>query len=177
MGVAKLHKPVKLIVGMISNDSNLFLKVEKTLEWKFGKIDFRTSMLDFAYTAYYSPEMGENLKRQFISFKRLVEPERLPDIKLYTNRVEQDLSAARNKPSRRINIDPGYLTEAKLVLATTKDNAHRIYLNKGIYAEITLRYTDRSFLPWEWTYKDYQTKEYVDIFNEIRKIYMQQVRL
>lgn len=176
MGVAKQHKPVKLIAGMISNDSDLILRVERILERSFGPIDFRTALLDFAYTDYYEPEMGGNLKRQFVSFRKLVNPEALPKIKLYTNRIELKYSVSRDSPSRKINIDPGYLTEAKLILATTKDHQHRIYLNRGIYAEVTLKYADRTFLPWEWTYRDYQTKEYIDIFNEIRKIYMQQVK-
>ena len=176
MGVAKQHKPVKLIIGMISNDPDLIMKVEKTLEWKFGKIDFRTALLDFAYTDFYAPEMGQNLKRQFVSFRKLVNPELLPKIKHCTNRLELGMSRERGKPSRRINIDPGYITDAKLILATTKDNAHRVYLKAGVFAEITLRYVDRSFQPWEWTYRDYQTREYVDIFNEIRKIYLHQMK-
>ncbi len=176
MGAVRKANKVKLVVGMISNDPNLLLKLEKTLEWKFGPIDFRTALLDFAYTDYYEPEMGANLKRQFVSFRKLIDPERLPDIKLYTNKVELQNSAARNRPSRKVNIDPGYLTEGKLVLATTKDQQHRIFLNKGIYAEVTLRYVEKTFLPWDWTYSDYKTKEYIDIFNEIRRIYIQQVR-
>lgn len=176
MGITKKHKTVKLIVGMISNDSKLLLKTEAILQRRFGPIDFRTSLLDFAYTDYYEPEMGGNLKRQFVSFRRLINPEDLPKIKLYTNRLESKMSISRQKPSRRVNIDPGYLTEAKLVLATTKDHQHRVYLNRGIYAEVTLRFVDKTFLAWDWTYRDYQTKEYIDIFNEIRKIYLQQIR-
>ncbi|MDP2943466.1 MAG: DUF4416 family protein [Candidatus Omnitrophota bacterium] len=176
MGLVRKANKVKLVVGMISNDPNLLLRLEKTLEWRFGPIDFRTALLDFAYTDYYEPEMGSNLKRQFVSFRRLIDPERLPDIKLYTNKVELQNSVARNRPSRKVNMDPGYLTEGKLVLATTKDQQHRMFLNKGIYAEVTLRYVEKTFLPWDWTYSDYKTKEYIDIFNEIRRIYTQQIK-
>lgn len=176
MGAPKKIRDVKLIVGMISNDTELMLKTERIFERKFGPIDFRTSLLDFAFTDYYEPEMGRNLKRQFISFRKLIASERLADIKLYANSVEFQHSADKGSPSRRINIDPGYLTEAKFVLATTKDHQHRIYLNKGIFAEVTLKYVEKTFLPCEWTYRDYQTKEYVDIFNEIRKIYVQQIK-
>lgn len=176
MGIAKQHKPVKLIVGMISSDPALLLKVEAVLQRAFGPIDFRTSLLDFAYTNYYEPEMGGNLKRQVVSFRRLINPDDLPKIKFYTNKLELKFSISKKTPSRKINIDPGYLTEAKLILATTKDHQHRIYLNRGIYAEVTLRFVDKTYLPWEWTYRDYQSKEYIDIFNEIRKIYMQRIR-
>lgn len=176
MGVVKKPNQVKLVVGMISNDPNLLLRLEKTLEWRFGPIDFRTALLDFAYTNYYEPEMGSNLKRQFVSFRKLIDPRQLADIKLYTNKVELQNSVSRNKPSRKVNIDPGYLVEGKFILATTKDHQHRIYLSKGIYAEVTLRYVDKTFLPWDWSYRDYQTKEYIDIFNEIRRIYIQQMK-
>ncbi len=72
---------------------------------------------------------------------------------------------------RLINIDPGYVDLAKLVLASTKDYAHRIYLRKGIFAEITLSYRGNSFSPNDWTYPDYRSAEYIGIFNQIRKLY------
>ena len=77
---------------------------------------------------------------------------------------------------RRINLDPGYISQSKLVLATTKNHGHRIYLGKGIYAEVTLRYRNKAFRPWEWTYPDYRTEEYVEILEEIRSIYVDQIR-
>ena len=73
-----------------------------------------------------------------------------------------------------INIDPGYLDSAKYILATTKDYIHRIYLDKGIFAEITLYFRDNAFWPGEWTYRDYKTKEYADILIKIREIYGKQ---
>ena len=82
----------------------------------------------------------------------------------------------KDTKNRRINLDPGYVSASKMVLASTKDHAHRIYLGKGIFAEITLRYYQKTFQPWEWTYPDYRTQEYIDLFNQIRKIYMQQLR-
>ena len=78
--------------------------------------------------------------------------------------------------SRIINIDPGYLDLSKLILASTKDYKHRIYLTKGIYAEVTLFYQDKTFCPWEWTYPDYKTGEYIEIFNRIRQIYAEQIK-
>ncbi|MBU3958775.1 MAG: DUF4416 family protein, partial [Candidatus Omnitrophica bacterium] len=100
-------------------------------------------------------------------------PHTLAKIKIITNQIEKKLSSAE---SRRINIDPGYLTLAKLILATTKDYRHRIYLRKGIYAEVTLSYQGKTFCPWEWTFADYKTVEYIDIFNRIRELYAQQIK-
>jgi hypothetical protein len=71
---------------------------------------------------------------------------------------------------RRINLDPGYLTEAKVVLATTKDYAHRIYLGSGIFAEVALRYKEaaKSFVPLEYTYRDYEAAETIRLMNDAR---------
>ena len=112
--------------------------------------------------------MGKGLTRRFISFSKLIPIQDLYRIKLYTNRLEEKFSVAKH---RQINIDPGYLDLAKLVLASTKDYAHRIFLRKGIFAEITLTYRQDSFSRNDWTYPDYCSKEYIEIFNQIRKLY------
>ena len=175
MGDIKTHPPVKLIVGMIASDAELFSSAENILSEKFGEIDFASEVMKFDYTDYYRKEMGEDLLRKFIAFKQFVKPEELAEIKIYTNEVEKKLLSAETE-NRGINLDPGYITAAKLVLATTKDNIHRIYLRDGIYAEITLEMAGKSFRPWKWTYRDYRTDEYIAIFNEIRRLYMAQLR-
>ncbi len=175
MGKIKGHPPVKLIVGMITSDEKLFNIAESMLSDKFGSIDFYSEILAFDYTDYYKPEMGENLKRKFISFEKFIHPENLAEIKILTNELEKNF-LIENSEKRRINIDPGYLTAAKLVLASTKDHIHRIYLGRGIYAEITLQMQGKSFHPWQWTYPDYRSEEYIRIFNSIRQIYMKQLR-
>lgn len=173
MGTIKKHPPVKLIIGFIFKEENIIDKAKSLLEERFGKIDFISQTLPFRHTDYYENEFGKNLFRKFISFKKLIQPSILPKIKIITNRIEKKLSSHTR---RQINIDPGYLGLAKLVLATTKDYKHRIYLNQGIYAEITLFYQDKTFKSWEWTYPDYKTPEYIAIFNRIRDIYAEQIK-
>jgi len=172
MGRIKRHPPVKLIIGFIFKEESVFQKATVLLKKRFGKIDFESQILPFTHTDYYAREFGKNLKRRFISFEKLVLPEDLPKIKIATNKIEQRLSSGT---SRLINIDPGYLDLAKLILASTKDYKHRMYLNRGIYAEVTLFYQEKTFNPWEWTYPDYKTNEYIAIFNHIRGIYAEQV--
>lgn len=166
-----MHSPVKLIIGFIFNDENILNRAKFYLERRFGKIDFESQNLSFIYTDYYEKEFGKDLLRKFISFKKLIAPDKLAEIKIFTNKIEQKLSKGIK---RKINIDPGYLNLSKLVLATTKDYVHRIYLKKGIYAEVTLFYQDKMFRPWQWTYPDYRTSEYLAIFNRTRDIYAQQ---
>ena len=168
MGQIKKYLPVKLIVGFIYKKEALLNKTKRLLKRRFGKIDFESQALVFNHTDYYRDEIGEPLQRKFISFQKLITPTDISVIKAITNRLENKLS---EESRRLINIDPGYIDLAKLILASTKDFRHRIYLDKGIFAEITLFYQNNTFQPWEWTYPDYRTAEYIAIFNKIRKIY------
>lgn len=172
MGQINSRAKVKLIVGFIFKDDASLELVLRLLTRRFGKIDFDSSDIAFIHTDYYRDEFGCGLKRRFVSFKRLILPEKLPQIKLITNSIEKKLSKAGK---RCVNIDPGYLNSAKLVLATTKDFVHRLYLSRGIYAEVTLFYKDKTFNSWPWTYPDYRTTEYIGIFNKIRSLYLSQL--
>jgi len=163
---------VKLIIGLIYRDSQQYLAIKPFLLRAFGPIDYESAELPFNYTEYYKQEFGDNLSRKFISFSRLISPATLAAIKVRTIKLEKK-KALQGK--RVINIDPGYIDMAKLVLASTKDFCHRIYLDKGIFAEITLVYKKDSFTFWDWTYPDYRTNEYISIFNQIRGIYAKQI--
>lgn len=172
MGEAKKHPPVKLVVGMISGGEPLFDAAQRELMAQFGPLDYESALMPWKFTDYYCPEMGENLLRKFIAFQRLIDPIRLAEVKLFTNSLEGRFSEGG---ARRINLDPGYLASAKLVLATTKNRDHRIYIGQGIFAEVTLHFRGKTFRAWEWTYPDYATPEYISIFNEIRVLYRQQM--
>ena len=167
--------PVKAIIGVLAAEPLLLPTVYAQLSEHFGVIDYQSELLTFDSTDYYETEMGKNLKRQFISFEKLIDAGTLPDKKLLTNRVEERY-AHETTSHRRVNLDVGYVCLAKLVLASTKDHAHRIYLRDGIYAEITLRYYHKTFQPWEWTYPDYRSPTYIAIFNHIRTIYREQLQ-
>ena len=164
---------VKLFIGFIFAKSEIYLKTKYILEKKFGQSDFESQVLPFNHTQYYEKEFGADLKRKFLSFKRLTCAGRLARIKIITNKIEKSLAY---KGRRQINIDPGILNLSKIVLASTKDYKHRIYLASGIYAEVTLYYQDNSFRSWEWTYPDYKTAQYIQIFNQIRNIYSYQIK-
>lgn len=174
MGKITKPLPAKLIIGLIYRQGPLKNKALGFLKKKFGKIDFLSRPMGFNYTDYYYPEFGKPLKRMFVSFARLLSEDSLSAVKLYTNKLEELFSL---KGKRGINIDPGFLSPGKLVLATTKDNVHRIYLGKGIFAEVTLFYQAGTYRPWPWTYPDYQSKQYLDIFNAIRKIYTNEAQV
>ena len=116
--------------------------------------------------------MGKPLSRRFISFKKLRKPEQFVKIKLYCLKLEKKFAL---NLQRQVNIDPGYINEAKLILTTTKDFAHRIYLGRGVYAEVTLSYLKDNFSEIPTTFPDYRTPQYKKIFFDIRKLYRQQI--
>lgn len=176
MGTIIMPQPVKAVIGVLTVEPSLLPTVYAELTQRLGPIDFTSELLQFTSTNYYEAEMGPNIQRQFISFERLIDAGTLAEMKLFTNAVEQTF-AAKNPDGdlRRVNLDAGYLCLAKLVLASTKDHAHRIYLRDGIYAEITLRFYRKTFRPWEWSYPDYRLPTYITIFNHIREIYRNQL--
>jgi len=177
--LGKVHTPlpVKLICGMIFTGQDVLQHAAQRLQVRLGSIDIYSEIFPFTHTAYYNREMGSDLKRVFVAFAQLVRCERLSEVKILTNGLEENLALeVSGQLRRRINIDPGYLEASKLVLASTKNFSHRIYLKRGIYAEVALQYRNNRFEPLPWTYPDYQDPKVVKFLRRVRKVYMEQVR-
>ncbi|MBI3610131.1 MAG: DUF4416 family protein [Nitrospirae bacterium] len=169
MGALTPAAPAKLFIGMISGRPALFHEVRLPLIERFGPVESESPVYPWNHTAYYEKELGPDLKRQFLFFKQPVPPDALPEIKRFTNELEQQwVRTTSDGNLRRINLDPGYLAPSKIVLATTKDYSHRIYLRDGIYAEVTLMYQGKSFHPLPHTYPDFRSEEYIALFNQAR---------
>jgi len=172
MGMVRSPLSVKLFLGMLSPEPSLFDACYEILRKEFGPLDYESGVLPWDTTDYYQKEMGDDLKRKFIFFEQLMDPGELPKIKLFTIAIEKDFMVrTEDGMHRRINLDPGYVTEAKVVLATTKDFAHRIYIGSNIYAEVTLKFSakDGRFTPCEHTYPDYRTDQYRTMFDRARE--------
>jgi hypothetical protein len=177
MGQIRQAEPVKLFVGMLSAYPGAFADAESALEEALGPVDLRSDLFAHEFTEYYRDEMGHPLVRLFVSFANLVEPARLVAIKTLTNEVEARMAAEGDWPVvRPMNLDPGYIAPSKLILASTKDYSHRIHLNEGIYAEVTLLYVRGTWQKLPWTYPDYQTAAYHDFFTKVRTRLMAQRR-
>jgi hypothetical protein len=165
---------VKLICSLFSSEKELIDNVINELELLFGPTDWRSPWLFFDRTRYYEKEMGWPLHRRFVSFRDLIRPQEIVRAKLATNRIEENFSKAEGP--RRINIDPGYISLERLVLATGKNYIHRIYLSDGIFADLTLIFHGQSFKAIEWTYRDYGDPVAIGYFNEVRSRYKGQLR-
>lgn len=168
----QIPQKVKFICGFIYSDLKNYKKIKVLLESKFGPIDFESSELSFDHTKYYCTEMGLSLKRTFISFEKIYSCEKFIKIKLFCVKLEKKFS---NQGRRTVNIDPGYINLARLVLLTTKDFAHRIYLGKSVFAEVTLQYVGDGYKDLPWTFPDYRSSKYKEIFAIIRNIYKKQL--
>jgi hypothetical protein len=160
---------VKLVMSVISAEEGGFRDVMQILAAHFGRPDFISAQMPFDYTSYYEKEMGQSLIRRMVSFDKLIPPESLPDVKLLTNLVEEQFSSDER---RKVNIDPGYLSLAHLILATGKGYTHRPYLRGGIYADLTLIFTDGAFSALPWTYPDYAGQEVMAALTKIRDKYI-----
>jgi len=170
MGQPTPHAPALLLLAAFSRH-------ETALGWarcravdSWGPVLMESPLFDFADTDYYQPTMGADLRKVFFTFERPFDPAELAAVKLETNRWEDEFAALGGHPEQRpLNLDPGYLTLGKLVLASTKDHAHRVYLARGIYAEVTLFYKNRRWQPREWTFADYRRNDYQEFFRQARR--------
>lgn len=168
MAQADPHEDVCLICGMLTAFPTLFERAGQAMSQRFGCVSCESDIVPFDFTDYYRPQMGEHIQRKFVAFERPFDPAALPDVKLWAGELEGQLAGPEFPVPRPINLDPGYVTHAKLVLATTKDHAHRIYLRDGIYAEVTLTFVDGAFRALPWTYPDYRTEAYRRFFKRVR---------
>lgn len=160
MGSVRSPLPVLLFVAVSSGEEEAFNWFESRANEQWGDVLTISPMLPFNQTEYYSKSMGSPLLKRFYVFKNPMDPAGIAQIKLLSNQWESEYRAVTGlQVERPINIDPGYVTEAKLVLATTKDRDHRVYLDQGIYAEITLYYQNHQWQHSRWTYPDYRLEE------------------
>ncbi len=169
--------PVLLVAAVFSRHADALCWARARLEEVYGPVERVSAPLVFDQTDYYAGAMGTDLRKQFLAFRDLVAPDRLADIKLHANALERELAeSGRYAEARPVNIDPGYLNLGKFLLATTKDQAHRVYLGQGIYAEATLRFQAGAFVPWPWTYADYRQPAVLEFLRDARAAYHDRLR-
>ena len=177
MGQISKPKPVNLIAGILTSIPELLGQIDKTLGKYFGSIDLRSDVLSFTFTDYYNKEMGKGILRQFYSFEKLIMPDEIAPIKVQTNHIEESIiTSGKYSVKRPINIEPGYINESRLILASTKDFSHRIYLRDGIYAEVTLNYRGGRYESFPWTFPDYKSSEYHKFLLMARELYVRKLK-
>jgi hypothetical protein len=177
MAEPRLPIPVLLVVAAFSRHGEALEWGKERLQRAYGPIALESLPYIFNQTTYYERTMGAGLRKQFLVFQELVAADCLPEVKLHTNTLETELARTGVFPeSRPLNLDPGILELGKFLLATVKDQGHRIYLRSGIHAEVTLRFEAGAFEPWPWTYADYRQPCVRSFLRQAREFYRQRLR-
>jgi hypothetical protein len=172
MGSPSTPPPVRFVTSVITQDRDLLDQLIEILEAKFGPIHTSTKVHGYAFSPSYAQELGDGLLRQVHVFAPLRKRDLLPDYKLSTNELEQDIGVHTSATSRRVNVDPGYLDASHLILASTKRYHNRVYLREGIYADMTLYYNGQTFKPFRFAFPEYRIKASIQFFNHQRLEYL-----
>jgi hypothetical protein len=167
-------KPVKYFIGALYSSEPLLKTAIEMGTACLGRIDRASNSFLFEWTDYYEAEMGKPIHRQLFSFEKLMPPDFLAAAKLFTNEIEQQLAV---EGKRKVNLDIGYLDYDKVVLASAKYGIHKIYLDKGIYADLALHYEKGKFNPYPWAFLDFQSAEYNPFLLRVREIFKTQTKM
>lgn len=176
MGHLRAPRRVSPLVTVLATRPAWLAATRAPLEALLGPLALESQDFLFDGTAYYASTMGSPLLRRFYLFKERFDPGVLADWKLACNQMEEEFatqfqSTDSNVPERPVNIDPGYIDGSKLVLASTKDFAHRIYLRDGIFAEITAGYRDNKWETYYFTFPDFKAGHYFPFLTQARAIH------
>jgi len=171
MSARRDFNEVKFFCGLIYRKDQAAEKAIAMLEEAIAPVDGSTAAIPFTMTDYYRDEMGEPLSRRFVSFSGLLDPQKLPGIKVAAMGMEEKLAEVEK---RTVNLDPGYLSEANVIIATAKNHYHRVPLASGVYAHMEYVWKDGrlQFLPW--TYPDFKTAAYLEFFGHLRERFRQE---
>jgi hypothetical protein len=167
MGELRTPSPVALMLAVLWKEDFSPAQWKPALE-VFGETLCESDAFEFDFSDYYAAEMGTKLKKKFLVFARLIDPATLPEWKLTAMEIEKQFQLDNR---RRVNLDPGYIDSAKLVLATTKNYDHRLYLGRGIYGDVQLRFRHGHYVTNGWTYTDYQRPAHLAFFEKAREKY------
>ena len=173
MAIERSFTPHRLVMGLLVSSPNMLKRVCNDLIDLYGPILAMSDVHQFTFTDYYDEEMGGSPFRCYLSFERLIDPSCLSSIKLRTNELERQYCI---RQGREVNLDPGLLSLTNIILATTKNRAHRIPLMKGIYGELTLLYVHKSYQCFPWTYQDYASESVKNLFSCWREDYKKQLK-
>jgi hypothetical protein len=173
MARPELPLPVKYLIAVLFHQSEAMVKVRSELVSRWGPIDYEGADHRFDVTDYYEPEMGTPLFRRLLAFENLYPPTLIVEMKLQCNDLETALS---HDEKRIVNLDAGYLDHNKYLLASAKEAGQKIYLYRGIYADLSGRYKAGKYQPFEWSFPDFKDGRYDKELCAIRSLYMKQVK-
>ncbi len=158
---------VKLLAALLYRHPEKLETCLGLLEEVFAPLDHRSAGYPFSSTDYYEAEMGEGLSRCIVAFEGLVAPPFLVEAKWRARRVEEQLAEDKR---RTVNVDVGYLDLFKVVLASCKGRGNKLYLDRGVWADMTLTYSKGRFHPLPWSFPDFGAGTYHAELAKIREV-------
>lgn len=173
-----MSKPVNqskavLVIAFMYNNKEKYENAIKIAIKIFGKINIISDEYDFSHSKYYKNEMGDNLRKRFIAFDKMISRDYIVKVKKITDKIEK---INCEKERRTVNIDPAILTLENFVLVTNKNFTHRIYIKDNVFADLTLIYKkDSGYNDLPWTYADYSSEETKKFLNKIRSIFYERL--
>jgi hypothetical protein len=173
MGIAEQPSKAKLFLALLYRPDADIDGIMGEITNVFGRFDHTYGPIQFAFSDYYKDEVGEHPLKWYMTFERFIERDRLPSIKNITNAIEAQFL---DNGIRTANLDPGYLVKDKLVLATTKDFYHRLYLAEGIFGEVTLHFRKGVFRYFSWTYPDYMDSAFLEFLMKVRAEFVHEIK-
>ena len=173
MAKTELPLPVKYVIAVLYRNREALERAKNAVCGQWGTLDFEGDDHLFDVTDYYEPEMGTPLYRRLMAFETLYPPTLIVDMKLGCNDIE-DILAEEGK--RTINLDAGYLDHNKYLLASAKEAGQKVYIDRGIYADLSGRYKGGKYRPFEWSFPDFRDGRYDEELLAIRRLYMEQIK-
>jgi hypothetical protein len=168
VSIPRIPDPARLILSILTPDRGIVDSAQPLIVGDLGPLEEEIGPIDFEFTSYYDNEMGSGIRRWIWVFANMVDGAELARIKCLTNRIEQSYTV---NGKRKFNLDPGLMTLGNFILATGKNNSHRIYLEEGIFADLTLIFRGGTYRPLEWTYPDYADDRLIGVLNRVRQDY------
>jgi hypothetical protein len=165
--------PVKYFVAVLYREPPALDHARDLIAAAWGVLDIEGADHPFNVTDYYQPEMGPGLMRRLLAIGALYAPTLLVEMKLRCNGIEDQLAVAGK---RTVNLDAGYLDHNKVLLASAKEAGQKIYLDKGIYADLAGRYKAGKYQPFEWSFPDFRDGRYDAELLKMRARYLEQIR-
>lgn len=119
-------------------DATTLREIARRLALDYSELDLESAVIhaDDTYRAH-SARLDPGV-RSFVSTILPAYLTELPEIKRHCLKLEH---VFHDVQSARINIDPGYVTDLKVVRISSHDAPHRVFLQRGIYAEPVMRFS------------------------------------
>lgn len=160
---------VKFFVAVLYSKKEIYDKTILLLKEKFGEIIIEGKPYDFDFTDYYSEEMGKDLLKRFVVFKKEIDKKELSQIRKVTGEIEDKF---RVNVKRQINLDPGYISDKEVVLASVKKKDFKENIGNGIFAHKIYSFENNKVKIFFHTFPDYKVEENKKFFLDIKNKFL-----